>query len=242
MNAPTARWLTRGLAAVCGALALLAVVQQFGFGRAYGWLSGAGSESQPIDVGTIESEPFKLEPLAEYSETQLRPLFNEDRKPTPITEPITGPDPSLPQTPLNVTLTGIIVSPSMRLVTLRDNMTSQSLALREGMPLEGEQGGWQVLEIKPRSVVFDGAGLGQQELELVVSGRAAGAAPGPQFPQLQGMVVPDQSGVEPGARYVPPGGKEMTPDQRAEEIRRKIEDRRRQMREEAERLKQEQKR
>ena len=44
----------------------------------------------------------------------MHPLFNEDRKPTPI-DASEGEDAAAPQNPLNITLTGIISTSSVKI-------------------------------------------------------------------------------------------------------------------------------
>ena len=56
-----ARNLTLGLAGICGALVLAALVQLAGYGRGYGWLP-ADAAGAPELLGDIDREPFRMPP------------------------------------------------------------------------------------------------------------------------------------------------------------------------------------
>ena len=74
----------------------------------------------------------------------------------------------------------MILSQDLQLALVRDNTNGETARVRVGKPLEGAMAGWTLVELKPRLAVFDGAGLGRQELELTVDTK--GTAPPPVAP------------------------------------------------------------
>ena len=223
MDIRTARMMTLILAAICGLLVLIALLQLAGYGRGYGWLSPDPSNDQSL-AAEVDQTPLKIPAMASFAEVESRPLFNEDRKPTPLAddEPqVEGP----PPVPLNVTLTGVIIvrksdtRPELRIAMVRDNMRNESLALKVGMPLSGDQAGWTLESVEPRLATFKNANDEKAEIELTTSATPA-RAPAPQPPNAR-----------PGAQIPPKQGNEAESD-----LAKRIEERRRQMREEAERL------
>ena len=85
------KMLTTALACTCGALFLLAVAFQFGLGRGYHWLP-ATDATATLQEGNIDKAPFKLPPQSNFAEIQERPLFNDDRKPSPASAGDEGSD------------------------------------------------------------------------------------------------------------------------------------------------------
>ncbi|MEO7917049.1 MAG: hypothetical protein ABIR16_05345, partial [Dokdonella sp.] len=151
MNLRTTRLLMVGVAAFCGVLALILLVQLAGFGRGYGWLADEQGV-QSLDVGTIDRTPFSLPPESTYSAAAARPLFNDDRLPTPF-DAGAEEAPVVPPVPLNISLTGVIVTSKVRVAMIQDKARNQSQALKVGMPLDGEQSQWTLVEINARSAV-----------------------------------------------------------------------------------------
>ncbi len=243
MSLRAARWLIMGLAAGCAVLAIALLVQLAGFGRGYGWLADEAGVA-PLDVGTIDRTPFSLPPESTYSAAAARPLFNDDRQPTPL-EALAEAGPATPPVPLNITLTGVIVTSKVRLAMIQDKARNQPLALKVGMPLEGEQSQWTLVEVNARSAVFVNPANERSEVALETSAvplPAVAAAPAIQQP------VPPRPTNKPGqpqSTGVPigkPGGAAPLAEQGAtnanEDLVKRIEERRRQMREEAEKLRQ----
>ena len=234
MNARTARLITLSLAGTCGVMALAGVLAWMGAGRGYGWLPEA--EAPPVTgVGRIDTEAVVMPPDSEFAEVRQRPIFNEDRKPTPIVEEVKPVD--APTAPLNITLTGIVMTPDLKLAMVRDNTKNEAVSLRVGMPLPGEQQGWTLAEIRSRSVVFKNPQDETSEVELEV-------APGLTVPpSARAVPPPPPPGAAPAA---PPTGNAPTnvpgqpPPDRAAELQRRIEERRREMREQAEKLREQQ--
>jgi len=97
MSVRGAKILSVVLAAVCGALLLVAIALQIGVGRGFRWLPLDDDVIASVGGSTIDRQPFKLPPESAFGETTERPLFNEDRKPTPETPeaPVNPPPPRI---------------------------------------------------------------------------------------------------------------------------------------------------
>lgn len=231
------QWVGIGLGSICGLLGVLMLAQRFGLGTGYAPLPEA---SEPLDMALLK--PLKqsnhaLPPDTHYEVVRQRPLFNNDRKPTPVAaaKPVVV---DAPVAPLNAVLTGTIVSNGVRMALVRDNASSKVVVLKPGMPLPGELMGWRLVAVEPRSALFDGGpAQGRAELKLDVSKTTgpAPAAPPPQAPppgQVPGQ--PAVATTQPAPAAVPPPPPSPA-DQaaREEEVRRIIEERRAQMRAEA---------
>jgi general secretion pathway protein N len=233
MNARTARLITLSLAGTCGVMALAGMLAWMGAGRGYGWLPE--TEAPPVTgVGRIDTDAVVMPPDSEFAEVRQRPIFNEDRKPTPIVDEVKPIE--TPTAPLNITLTGIVMTPDVKLAMVRDNTKNEGVSLRVGMPLPGEQAGWTLAEIRARSVVFKNPQDETSEVELEV-------APGLSVPPSARAVPPPPPGAAPPV--APPTGSAPAnvpgqPPDRAAELQRRIEERRREMREQAEKLREQQ--
>ncbi|GAA0714281.1 hypothetical protein [Dokdonella soli] len=236
MNVQAARVTTKVLAGVCGALLLLVIAQYAGLGRGYRWAADAeGDPGHPV-VGTIDSKPVSLPPATAFAAIDARPLFNEDRKPTPLDA--SGGEAAPPPSPLNVALTGVILDDRnhVRIAMLQDKTRNQAMALKVGMPLEGDQASWTLIEVRPRGAVFRSAANETTEVELEI---AVGSPTAPR-PAKPGTPAKPAAPVQPPGR-VPPNAQPNTQpaatgaDANAD-LARRIEERRKQMREDAERL------
>lgn len=227
MDVQLARMTTFALGGICVLLLLATLIQLAGYGRGYGWLPAEEIDAQAVAVA-IDRQPFELPPASSFDEIEARPLFNEDRKPTPVDtgEAIA----EAPKVPLNVTLTGIIlvrktdVTPELRIAMVRDNARNESLALKVGMPLTGDQAGWTLASVGPRVAVFKNASDESTEIELQTAATLAAPTPPasrrtpPMVAGMPGSVAPDKENVADS------------------DLAKRIEERRRQMREEAERM------
>lgn len=233
MSIQGAKLLTLVLAVTCGLLLLLALALQIGLGRGYAWLPADADTQAARATNSIDRTPFKLPPETSFAATDARPLFNEDRKPTPDT-PGEPAAPATPAVPLNVSVTGVILTPQLHLVMIHDNGKNTAAVLKEGVPLPGDLAGWTLTRVKERSAIFKEAAGEEVEVEL----STAVASPKPGAPVRPGAVAaaaPPQFGPKPApAQMKPPDGNQ------AEQLQRRIEERRKQMRDEAERLKQQQ--
>lgn len=217
---------THLLIGICGLLCLVAIVQYAGVGSGYRWLVETPDSSKLSAAGSIDRQAFKLPPAAAFAAIEQHPLFNDDRQPTPADaeDDVAGEAP--PANPLNVTLTGVIVTPSVRIALIRDNARNLSVALKVGMPLEGDQANWTLTEIKPRSAVFRSAADEDSEIELKTA-----EAP------TTGSSTPRGRATNSGRSAFRPAT-EGAKDSHASdtELAKRIEERRRQMREDAARL------
>jgi general secretion pathway protein N len=234
MGIQAAKLLTLVLACTCGLLLLLALSLQVGLGRGYHWLSADDDTVAGPRAANIDRVPFKLPPETSFAQTDARPLFNEDRKPTPDTPVEAGPPPA-PAVPLNVSLTGVILTPQLHLAMIHDNAKNDSAAIKEGMPLPGDLGGWTLTRVKERSAIFKEAAGDEVEVEL----STAVASPKPGAQARAGAPATATMPQPPGSRPNPAMAKPPDGNQ-AEQLQRRIEERRKQMRDEAERLKQQQ--
>ena len=230
MDVKTASIVTFGLAGLCGLLLVVAMIQLAGYGRGYGWLAPEQETEQGASAD-IDQKPIKIPPMSAYAEVENRPLFNEDRQPTPHDDD-TVEEAALPAVPINVTLTGVIIqrktesTAEVRIAMVHDNLRNESLALKVGMPLNGDQAGWSLVSVEPRLATFKNVSDEKAEIELNTAANAA--KPPMQRPPMPaaGMPVP----AKPGA---PDPGQNNAAES---DLAKRIEDRRRQMREEAERL------
>lgn len=233
MSIRAAKLLTLVLAGTCGLLLVLALMLQVGLGRGYHWRSTEDDAVAKQAAANIDRVPFKLPPETSFAQTDARPLFNEDRKPTPDVPVEAGPPPA-PAVPLNVSLTGVILTPQLHLAMIHDNTKNDSAAVKEGMPLPGDLGGWTLTRVKERSAIFKEAAGDEVEVEL----STAVASPKPGAQARAGAPTPATSMPQPpGSRPTPAMAKPPDGNQ-AEQLQRRIEERRKQMRDEAERLKQ----
>lgn len=219
------------LASICGAL--LAVC----LGLIVVWAmppsAGAG-EGDPADAD-ISADITSLQssrPLEEYAIVSERPVFNEDRQPAPVADPTAGP-PEPPDDEFDgqpdVQLAGIVITPSLRMATLKSPDHQQSLVAFEGSPLEGDFGTWQVSRIEERMVTLASADGEELQLELQVHDAVIKEPPKPERPAS----APEQ---EAGEELQEQGeeSEDSEPMSRAEEIRQRIEERREELRRAAE--------
>ena len=232
MNMRGVKFSTVILAAICGVLLLLAFVMEAGYGRGYRWLPP--DDSADLADASIDREPFKLPSKVSYAATDARPLFNEDRKPTPEA-PDEKVEPPPPSVPLNISLTGIVLTPQLHMALIQDKSKNTTISLKEGMPMPGDQGGWTLIEIKQRSAIFkETAG---DEVEVELSTAVASQKPSNQPGKPGGnKAAGGPGGAKAGQPTQPTPGNAGNP-QAAEQLQRRIEERRKQMRDEAERIK-----
>jgi len=164
-------WL---LAATAGWALGVAIVALSGFGGRYRLLADDASLAPRLPSATVQVGRSALGPLELYAEAINRPLFSPDRKPARVK---VGNDADAQQ-PLNVVLTSVIITPTLRMAIVRDNASSKSLRVREGQPLEGGPAGWRLVAVSPRQAVFEGA-QGQTTLDLGVFDGQGGEPPTP---------------------------------------------------------------
>jgi len=227
------KMLTTLLASACGVLFVLAVAMQFGLGRGYHWNNADPNAGEATNGGAIDHVPFQLPPQSEFVAISQRPLFNDDRKPGKEEAPDSTPD-TPPPSPLNISLTGTLLvgKPESRMAMVRENGKAQTIALKEGMPLPGDQGTWTLSQVKNRSAIFKSTAGEEVEVELAVAN--AGQKPGPQARLgTAGTAAAAAAAAANRAGNAPQG----PVSSQSEELQRRIEERRKQMREAAERMK-----
>ncbi|MEJ2534631.1 MAG: hypothetical protein P8008_04005 [Gammaproteobacteria bacterium] len=212
------------LAGVAGVLVLVSVGLGLWWSRPVDGDPGAAAAEEGA-APSATAVAWKLGPEADYDVINDRPLFNESRRPEEIVAPVEEtPEEQLAQAgvtdPPEVRLTGVVITPEGRYVSLTPKKGGEPLVLRQGAALEGEYEGWNVDGIDPRVVRLQSARGQSFEIELDVHDKPIKEPPkpAPQAPSEQS----DQS----------EGDDERL--SRAEEIRQRIAERREQLRAEAE--------
>lgn len=237
MNPRAAQTLTMILAGICGALLLLIVLCQFGFGQGYSWLQPDDAEDVATKEADLDRAQFKLSPWNDFAEVNARPLFNEDRKPTPAMpsdDAVAKDERPIPK--LNVSLSGVIITRKVRMVMIKENGKAQTTTIKEGNALPGDLGAWNLAKVKPRGAVFKNTAGEDVEVELIATGNGQ-KPPLPANPNGQppGPVVPGQqvAAAQPGSEQ-----SAKNPEQTSAELQQRIEARRQQIRDQNERAKQ----
>lgn len=170
--------------------------------------------------------------LRDYQVINEKPVFNESRLPV-IEEDVEVLDEVVDDASIevkdapDVRLTGIIITPSMKIASLTPAAGDQeSVMAHEGESLIGEYVGWQVSEVKPRMVVLESRDGQKLELELLVHDAKIKEPPKPAPTEQTAQNEPGQP--QDGAD----GDDE--PLSRAEQIRQRIAERREELRREQE--------
>lgn len=232
------RWLEENpvgmvLASICGGLVLavlaLSVI----------WALPAPVPSQSAEpdeglVGLNLPVMAETEAIESYSVITERPVFNETRLPILDIDLLTdAPDDEFLEEDIgapDVELSGVIITPSIRMVTLRQKENQESLVAFEGRPLEGDFGSWQVSLIEPRQVTLTSGSGEELQLELQLHDQQIEeperAGPDTEKGEREGDLVAaagDQASDEASASM-----------SRAEEIRQRIAERREELRRAAE--------
>ncbi len=257
-------------AVVAGALTLVSGVEMLGWGKGYRLLPDAPATSTGGTLPEIKSEAYALAAYPErYKLIEDKPVFNEDRKPTPPGD--AAPDPNnKPVGELQAVLTGVILSGELQMALMKDGTNQKPMRIRLGTPLEGSLSAWKLVELKPRSAIFEAGGQ-RKELALATYDKALtppppSAFPTPPPPPPQQQANPNGQPPPPppiAANPAPPAQPAAPADPfygntapnpananaqaaaqqgapNADEIRRRIEERRRQLREEAQRMSEQQ--
>lgn len=182
-----------------------------------------GVAGQAVDSEVPELEEAR--PIEEYAVIIDRPVFNENRQPVIGGEVLDGEDEPLAQEDVeapDVELAGVVITPEVRIATLRLKGEEASLVALEGHPLEGNFGSWRLSRIEPRSAVLESAEGERVELDLQIHDAMIDAPPPSAQPSS------DEAGETAG------GDTEERPMTRAEEIRQRIAQRREELRRAAE--------
>ena len=220
--------LGKALALFCGGMVAVLV----GLGVIWA-LPPAGSDAAESEGGSSLSSNVpqlsSAEPIENYAVITDRPVFNESRQPVigaaddeegeedlAAMENVDAPD---------VELAGVVITPEMRVATLRLKDSPESLLAFEGQPLEGNFGSWRVSRIEARTAILESDSGEQVRLDLQIHDAVIDEPPKPASnDQAQ---VNSENGGQPEQEVDPT----LT---RAEEIRQRIAQRREELKRAAE--------
>jgi general secretion pathway protein N len=213
-------WLLAGL---CGWALLFWLATLLGLGTRPGEASVPAAEALPAPAGV---QADRIGPLAQYSEAAARPLFTADRKPHAFLA--TGPEDGeagAGASSLDIILTGVLISPAVRLAIVQPSAGGASQRVRVGSSPEGAAG-WRLLDVQPRRAIFEGPS-GQMTLDLRTFGVAATPAGVAKAAADAAAAAAERAEAAAAGPPLPP----PTPDEakRISEIRKRIEARRAQL-------------
>lgn len=154
MNAANQRQLTPILVALVVLLSAVLLLLLSGVGREAKWDAPRSLAALP-PTGNPADLPQPL-PLQRFALVWQKPLFSPDRK--PVARAADG-DSNLG----DLELTGIILTPGLRMVLLHDKNGDKQVRLHEGEALP--DGSVKLVEVRPRSALFDSS-AGRTELKL----------------------------------------------------------------------------
>ena len=214
------------LASICGGLLLISLL------LAVVWalppsVPAAASDTDEMLAALDVPELDDSEPLEAYTVITERPVFNASRLPI-IEEGLADEDDQLAEEDVDapeVELAGVIITPSIRMVTLRSKDQSESLVAFEGQPLEGNYGSWQVSHIEPREITLSSDNGEELQLKLQIHDVKI-----EEPPEMETEKTADSSSSAELAQ----DGDSDQPLSRAEEIRQRIAARREELRRAAE--------
>lgn len=225
-----------------GALCLLGAAA-FGLGGTIEPLPDDPDLLQPIPRAG-ESAPDRLGALSQYTQIGARPMFAHDRRPHPFvinpeSEEVSG------QT-FDYVLTSVLMTPRLQMAILQSAGDTTPVRLRLGQA-PPDAADWTLIEVNPRSVVFNGPEGERILLLRVFNGTDSAPAPGreAQSPTLAQPPVPLSPPPQPIAAMSPaptPANNDVpaaepavtvSPEEQTEAIRRRIEARRMQLRQES---------
>lgn len=104
-----------------------------------------------------------LGPVDQYQAIAERPLFAGDRSPHPFF--LEGDDDPQPEEGFDYVLTSVLLTPGTRLAIVHRQADGEALRVKLDEPLA--QSGWRLVELTPRSAVFEGS-QGRRSLDLKV--------------------------------------------------------------------------
>ncbi len=208
--------LTWVLAAVCGWALLTWLLALLGLGAQV-------AQAQPSAMSALPSAPAELvdaPALAADAAAIAHPLFSADRQPRAFLATGAGDvGEGAGSGALDFILTGVVISPQVRLVTLQPSAGGEPQRVREGSAPAGAEG-WRLVEVEPRRAIFEGSG-GRLALDLRTFG-SAGQPPHATADQANDA-EPAADSDEPAAEATP------ADTARIAELRRRIEARRAQL-------------
>lgn len=193
------------------------------------WLlatAGMGGRVEPLppDPGLLQPLPQartaaapRLGGAGEYSEIANRPLFTTNRRPQAFF--LQGQGDAAETRAFDYVLTGVLMTPSLRLATIQPPDGSETLRIRVGEAPE-PQPDWRLVTLNARSAVFEGPD-GRRTLNLRVFDGVGGTAPTVVSEQRQGeeatgeqqlpRTEPEQNGEVPAAPSPPTPTRTPTP-------------------------------
>ncbi|HWU76111.1 MAG TPA: hypothetical protein VN043_06385 [Rhodanobacter sp.] len=154
MNAAHQRRLSPWLGAIAIVLGIALLLLLGGLGRGVHWGKPRSPLPLPPMTGSADL-PTALQ-LQQFAIVWQKPLFNPDRKPMAHAAD-GGSDLG------DLELTGVILTPGLRMALLQDKKDGREIRLREGETMP--DGSVTLVEVHPRSAVFD-APAGRTELKL----------------------------------------------------------------------------
>jgi hypothetical protein len=189
--------------------------------------SDADDPALQVHVPRLPDSP----PLEDFAVVTDRPVFNESRQPElgadAAGEGDADGESDAPVDAPELILAGVVITPSLKMVTLREKKARESLVAFEGQPLQGDYGGWHVSHIAPREITL-ASGDGR-ELQLQLQIHDAKIKPPPKPKAAEAVAEQSAQNAEAGAE-----GEGEQPMTRAEEIRQRIAERREELRRAAE--------
>lgn len=214
-RARASTWL---LATACLWALLLWLAAALGMGTRIEAVAAQAPGALPAPAAAVRE---RIGPLGQYAEAASHPLFTQDRRPRAFLAVAQSEGEGRGAT-LDFVLTGVLISPQVRLAILQPSAGGDSQRVREGAAPEGAAD-WRLLEVRPRAALFEGPG-GQVALELRSFGVAGSPEPRAGAPVPSMVPPPPQEGVRDAGDSAPDEAR------RIEDIRRRIEARRAQMR------------
>ena len=203
MNAANQRQLTPWLVALVVLLGAVLLLLLAGIGRGAQWDAPRSLAPLP-PAGNPANLPQPL-PLQQFALVWQKPLFAPDRKPT-----ASAADGGSQLGDLE--LTGVILTPALRMALLHDRQADREVRLREGESLP--DGSVKLVEVRARSAIFDASG-GRTELKLPAgapidpprgadrNANGEGTAPAraaPPVPPVPNRATPESSRESPAER------------------------------------------
>ena len=217
----------KALISICGGLIVVAML------LAVIWMLPPSAPSMDAEdeshVASLDLPELQAtEAIEKYAVITERPIFNESRLPDLTLGLNENPDEELQQEDIgapDMVLAGVIITPSLRMATLREKGNETSLVAFEGRPLEGNFGTWQISRIEPREVTLSSGDGEEVQLQLQIHDMKIAEPPKAEKPAGESDV---QAKRELAAR------ESGQPLSRAEEIRQRIAERREELRRAAE--------
>lgn len=162
-------WL---LGAVAGWAVLLLLLALLGMGGHVARLADDPSLVRALPA-LRPAPPPRIGPLAQYGEAAARPLFADTRRPQPFSLQPEGEGEEAPQ--FEFVLTSVLQAPGLQMAIIQPAGGGDSIRMKLGESPEEAQG-WRLVELHPRSAVFDGP-QGQKTLDLRTFDGTGGEAP-----------------------------------------------------------------